>query len=223
MGWWVLFAVGIFTVTGLISAEFSWSRLTDDPEGFLREWTEAWIPSLAAFAVALVALEQVKVFRRGQRIQYAPVIRLDLRLETQMFEEDPERGLYAAPLLDDDLDWRREASADEEILYVRIENLQNEPAGSANGLEIDVGLRFPPDPDPFVFTYHGYHIAPSARERHALLDVTGLRWSEIEIISVRFGDDSGASYSRAHGLAELVRNVEGDVAYGYVRIGEGEE
>ena len=211
----VLFGVAALTVA--ISAEFSWSQATDDFWLFLKDWSTTWIPSTAALAVAYVALRQVQVIRRGQRTEYAPVLRLDLSIEKDEQPSKPEEGRYADPLEDYELDWRREdGGAQPEFLLLKIRNLQKHAAGAAFGVEIQVTLYLPIDEFPFGFSVG--HLQPDATEFHTLVNLAGLKWSRVVISLVDFSDSEGSRYSQAHGLAYLERDQDGKVEASYLTI-----
>ncbi len=218
--WWIFaFVAGAILFSIALSAEFRWSTISEDWRAFLKEWAIDWVPALATFVVAVGVLQQVLVIRRGQRTEYAPVLRLDLELLANgpRPHSNPLKGYYSDPFEDEELDWHREAGAEPIYLMLTIQNLQKHSAGSASEVEIEVSLWLPIEP--FSFRFPLVHIEPGAKETHAIINLGGLNWSAAEIVSIDFDDDSGDHYTRAHGLAVLERDRDGNVEPGYTVIG----
>jgi hypothetical protein len=196
------------------SAEFDWEPVfEDDPRAFFGKWAIDWVPSLAAFAAVLAVLQQVRVIRRGQRTEYAPVLRLGLDIMGT-----PARPLarvaedyYADPFEDDELDGHRKADGEDgedSYLELTIVNLQKHPAGAAGDVEVQFELWLPKG-ETFVFAFPLGHIQPGAVETHVIVKLTGLILSAIEIVSIEFYDASGDRHTKAHGLAVLEYKVPG--------------
>lgn len=216
--WWIVVSVAAIPLSITFSAEFGWDAISDDTRGFFSEWAIDWLPALATFAVAAGVLQQVFVIRRGQRTEYAPVLRLDLELAERGWQpiSDPASGYYASPYEDEGLDWRREAGAESHYLKLKVKNQQRHAAGSAQEVEIGVSMRLPIEP--FDFTLLVGYVEPDIREIHAVVDLGGLNWSSVEILTVDFWDDSDNHYTKAHGLGLLERDRDGKVAPAYIII-----
>ncbi|MCH7576985.1 MAG: hypothetical protein IH822_04230 [Chloroflexi bacterium] len=217
--WWAGGFIGAILVTITFSAEFGWDNISDDWRGFFKEWAIDWVPAFATFVVALIVLQQVRLARRGQQFEYAPVIRLDLEVADKGYKpvSMPANNLYADPFEDEGLDWRRESGADPQYLMLTIRNQQSLAAGSAQDVEIEITLKLPIEP--FDFTLRVGHVEPSAKEKHAVVDLGGLNWSSIEIATVDFWDDSDNHYTKAHGLGLLERDRDGNVVSVYTIVG----
>ena len=219
--WWALTGIAGIVTSIAFSAEFGWDAISDDPRAFFKEWAIDWVPALATVAVAVVVLQQVRVIRRGQQIEYAPVLRLDL--EQQPAGQGglpiavPHRDLYADPFKDAELDSRRDAGAEPQYVMLTVQNLQKHAAGSANDVEVVVTLSLPDQR--FSFEFPLSHIEPGATETHVIVNLGGLNWSKAEITSIDFYDDSDNHYTTAHGLAHLTRDLDGRVRVEYVTIG----
>ncbi len=214
--WWTLVTIAAILLSIAFSAAFGWDAISDDPRRFFKRWAIDWLPALATFVVAFAALQQVTAIRRGQQIEFAPVLRLDLETRNARPTSSPATGDYVDPLEDEELDWQRDADAGEQYLMLKIHNLQKHPAGSANEVEIKVSLWLPTEE--YSFSVPIGHVAPNAGETHALVNLGGLNWSTAEVVSIEFQDDSGARYTKAHGLAVLERTRDGTVEPGYLVI-----
>ena len=98
--WWILGFIAAVLLSISLSAEFGWDAVSDEPRSFFKEWAIDWVPALATVVVATVVLQQVRLIRRGQKIEYAPVLRLDLEMIPGAVD-DPTGNRYAAPFEDD--------------------------------------------------------------------------------------------------------------------------
>ena len=216
---WGLASITAILLSITFSAEFGWDAISDDPRGFFSDWAIDWVPALATFVVAIGVLQQVIVIRRGQRTEFAPVLRLDLRLADKGHVPlaNLPGGHYAAPFEDEELDWRREGEVGAEYLMLEIKNLQKHSSGSAIDVEIDVALWLPIEP--YTFTFPIGHLEPDAAETHAIVNLGGLKWSSAEVIGIDFYDGALDHYSKAHGLAVMERDRDGKVEHGYIVIG----
>lgn len=225
--WWLATVVVVIVLTGAISAEFRWDPVSEDPNGYIRDWAKDWIPGLPALATFVVAFgvwQQLAAMQRGQRIEYAPVIRCDLNIESdaQKLSHDIVQGRYFEPIDDPQLEWHRVGprSPSEEYLELHIRNLQLHASGSAHRVEIQVVLSIPTTPlQEYVFSYPVGHLGPAADEYHSLIRVDGLYWSRAEISSLQFNDETGLRHSTAHGIIELVRDRKGKIEPHYIALG----